>query len=118
MFSEAQLKVARRNFAVLSKAAVPSAPMFTYFSTEAGAEEGEPVYAPISELAQAAPILERFQADYNRSNPAMSLVTFDEAVDHALRLSRIISQPGGHALLVGIGGSGARRVVETGGRSL
>jgi len=45
---------------------------------------------------------------YNDKNPAkrMSLVIFDDALSHLLRLTRTINADSGSAMLVGVGGSG------------
>ena len=52
-------------------------------------------------------ILEDGLEDYNAAFPtAMNLVFFTDAIEHVCRLSRILKQPRGNAMLVGVGGSG------------
>ena len=51
--------------------------------------------------------------DYNQINTAqMNLVLFMDALKHVTRISRIIRQPLGNALLLGMGGSGRQSLTR------
>ena len=45
-------------------------------------------------------------SEYNETNAVMNLVLFVDAMKHICRVTRTINSPSGHALLVGVGGSG------------
>ena len=54
---------------------------------------------------QMVKILEEYLEDFNQINTAqMKLVLFSDAVQHICRVGRIIRQPLGNALLLGVGG--------------
>ena len=53
-------------------------------------------------------ILEEYNERYN----PMNLVLFDDALEHLTRVHRVIRMDQGHALLVGVGGSGRQSVAR------
>ena len=64
------------------------------------------VYEMANKLSDVKDKANQALSEYNDSNTRMDLVLFDDAVKHVCRITRIISQPSGHANLVGVGGSG------------
>ncbi|KAG1695800.1 hypothetical protein DVH05_019139 [Phytophthora capsici] len=63
-------------------------------------------YVPVVDKTQLTMCLERKLAEYNETHPVMSLVLFDQALEHVTRIVRILANPRGNALLIGVGGSG------------
>jgi len=60
------------------------------------------VYDEVPDFTLLTKAMEHYLKEYNSTSKApMPLVMFKYAVEHASRISRIIRQPGGHALLVG-----------------
>lgn len=65
------------------------------------------VYDEVEDLDDLQEKMEYYLTEYNMlSKTPMSLVLFRYAIDHVSRVSRILQQENGHALLIGMGGSG------------
>lgn len=63
-------------------------------------------YLPVPSMDQLKTVIESKLIEYNESNPIMDLVLFEQAILHVTRISRIIQNPCGHVMMVGVGGSG------------
>lgn len=63
-------------------------------------------YLPIPSMDRLKVVLEGKLNEYNESNAMMDLVLFEQAMLHVTRINRIIQNPGGNAMLIGVGGSG------------
>jgi dynein heavy chain len=64
------------------------------------------VYDMAKSMNKMSHVLEDALREYNETNATMDLVLFDDAMKHIARIVRVVMNSGGHALLVGVGGSG------------
>ncbi|GAB1862505.1 Dynein heavy chain 3, axonemal [Camponotus japonicus] len=65
------------------------------------------IYDEITDLEDLQEKMDYYLAEYNAvSQTPMNLVLFRYAIEHVSRISRVLLQDNGHALLVGMGGSG------------
>ena len=70
-------------------------------------------YVHVEDLEAVVKTFEGFLEDYNAENTKrMDLVLFMDAIEHVSRISRIIRQPKGNALLLGVGGSGRQSLTR------
>ncbi|KAJ7552701.1 hypothetical protein O6H91_06G065600 [Diphasiastrum complanatum] len=70
-------------------------------------------YDEILEAHQLLDLMENYLKDYNGvSKRPMNLAIFLFAVEHISRICRVLKQPGGNMLLVGVGGSGRQSLTR------
>lgn len=99
------MKIGIKEFTDFKEEAIFEEPLI-YTSFDAMCKGHEPTYLPIPEMSALKNVLEAKLEEYNDIVAKMDLVLFDQAMEHISRICRIIIQPVGSALLVGVGGSG------------
>ncbi|XP_030358369.1 dynein heavy chain 10, axonemal isoform X4 [Strigops habroptila] len=75
--------------------------------------EGEPrIYEDIQDYDAAKALFQEILEEYNEVNVQMNLVLFDDALEHLIHVHRIMRMDQGHALLIGVGGSGKQSLTR------
>ncbi|PRP75973.1 hypothetical protein PROFUN_01689 [Planoprotostelium fungivorum] len=71
------------------------------------------LYDEIADMGQLQKIMNDYLDYYNgTAEKPMNLVLFMDAIEHVSRICRIIRQPNGHGLLLGMGGSGKQSLTR------
>eukprot|EP00762_Andalucia_godoyi_P000343 ANDGO_03199.mRNA.1 Dynein beta chain len=79
--------------------------VFTSF-IQKGISEDDRIYVPVKDFPTLRRVLNEKLREYNETYAVMDLELFEQALEHVCRITRIIDNPRGNALLVGVGGSG------------
>lgn len=104
-FSKQAGDICMKHFKVAPRTDPGSGPiLFSTFMNEEGA------YEKLPDSVEARNVLESKLDNYNVATRTgeLNLVIFNYVLEHVARISRVLLQPGGHLLLVGVGGSGRR----------
>eukprot|EP00118_Oscarella_pearsei_P019988 m.215265 g.215265 ORF g.215265 m.215265 type:complete len:3605 (+) comp39831_c0_seq13:113-10927(+) len=84
-----------------------------FFGNYINPEVDPKIYDEVTDLGQLTEVMEHYLEEYNQMSKApMSLVMFRFAIEHISRISRVLQQDNGHALLIGIGGSGRQSATK------
>ncbi|XP_045065490.1 dynein axonemal heavy chain 12 [Coregonus clupeaformis] len=76
-------------------------------------EDNDRLYSEVPSMKSFGQVVELCLDEYNQTHKnRMNLVIFRYVLEHLSRISRVLKQPGGNALLVGVGGSGRQSITR------
>jgi dynein heavy chain len=101
----------RENFASEQDAVLKDPLLFGDFKDVVDAPEVR-LYEDVGSFEDIKPIWDEMIENYNVANKKMQLVLFQDALDHLVRLHRVLRTKRGNALLVGVGGSGKQSMTK------
>ncbi|XP_061623123.1 dynein axonemal heavy chain 10-like [Phyllopteryx taeniolatus] len=70
------------------------------------------IYEDLLDYETCKALLQEILEEYNDRISRMNLVLFDDALEHLTRVHRVVRIDRGHALLVGVGGSGKQSITR------
>jgi len=95
----------KAHFDVPFEAVVPEGSRLVYCDFYTPNQE-VPIYEQVVDHAKLDETVGHALREYNELHMPMHLVLFTDAIEHVCKLTRVLRQPGGNALLLGVGGSG------------
>jgi dynein heavy chain len=108
----AQLCETNFNYSMPAEKLMTEPIMFCDF-TKRGVPAEDRIYLEVSDMKFLNNLLEEYLEEYNVTlNKEMRLIFFLDAKQHITRISRIIRQPRGNGLLVGVGGTGKQSLTR------
>ncbi|KNC55366.1 dynein heavy chain [Thecamonas trahens ATCC 50062] len=115
-FLDLVVALIRRHFGLRWETNAVASLMFGDFM-RVGATPEERVYEGVAGGAGSAKVVRTLEEYLDRANmdsgeASVELVFFKDAIDHVSRIARILRQPRGNALLVGVSGTGKRTLTR------
>ncbi|XP_044766447.1 dynein axonemal heavy chain 6 [Coccinella septempunctata] len=114
-------EVCQRNFGTpvltLPEVAIIDTPPALFFGDfmRFGAEKKDRIYEEITNIDKMRNILQDYMDDYSLlTAKEMKLIFFMDALEHVVRIARILRAERGNALLVGVGGMGKQSLTKLG----
>ncbi|KAJ3183889.1 Dynein heavy chain 6, axonemal [Geranomyces variabilis] len=113
-FNSLLSELVEKNFGVsIPKETLSQKPIMFGDFGKRGVPQEERLYVEMSDMKVMNTLLEEYLEEYNvTNNKDVRLIFFMDAKQHITRINRIIRQPRGNALLVGVGGTGKQSLTR------